>query len=199
MSNSTKKETGSDEARLVAALKAGDETAFQTLMASHKEQVYATAYGFTLDEEESLDIVQNVFMKAFQGMGRFKAESKISTWLFRITVNECLNLRRKWSRRLRRFHQPMDAPGIPLVLKSNTKGPDELLIVKEMGEKLKQALAALPDQARMVFVLKEIQGHSYEEIAGLLKIKKGTVSSRLHYARKKLQKALAPYIGGESP
>ena len=203
MSNSSKKSKAylPDESELVSALKAGDENAFQILMARHRERVYSIAYGFTLDREESLDIVQEVFIKAFRGIHLFKADSKLSTWLHRITVNESLNWRRKWSRRFKSFHKPLDlrSNGFNLFLKSNDKSPDVLFDAKEMGIKVKKAMADLPEQARMVFVLREVEGYSYEEIANILKIRKGTVSSRLHYARKKLQELLLPYLNGEIP
>ena len=203
MSNTIKKNTDDalQEKKLVQALKQGDEAAFRTLMETHREHVYSVAFGFTLDREESLDIVQDVFIKAFRSMDSFKAEAKLSTWLHRIAVNECLNWKRKWARRFRRFHQPLDRPDgtVDPELKSREKGPEELLVTKEMGSRLKKAMQSLPKQAKMVFVLKEIDGRSYEEIARILKIKKGTVSSRLHYARKKLQEYLTLFLDEEKP
>jgi RNA polymerase sigma-70 factor (ECF subfamily) len=181
-----------DEARLVALLKAGDETAFRLLIRKYQSKLYSIAYGITLDREESLDVVQDVFLKVYQKIHSFRGESSLSTWLHRITVNMCLNWKRRWMRRFKWHHQPLEREegGAYSELGTTETLPGTLYEQKELKEILWEQLKDLPEEARAVFVLKEIEGLSYDEIAKTLRIKTGTVSSRLFYARKKLRKGL---------
>jgi RNA polymerase sigma-70 factor (ECF subfamily) len=181
-----------DEARLVALLKAGDETAFRLLIRKYQSKLYSIAYGITLDREESLDVVQDVFLKVYQKIHSFRGESSLSTWLHRITVNMCLNWKRRWMRRFKWHHQPLEREegGAYSELGTTETLPGTLYEQKELKEILWEQLKDLPEEARAVFVLKEIEGLSYDEIAKTLRIKTGTVSSRLFYARKKLRKSL---------
>lgn len=188
-----------DETRLISRLRKGDEDAFRVLMQQYERRLFSIAYSITLEREESLDIVQEVFMKVFQNIHAFKEKSKLSTWLRRITVNECLNWQRRWKRRFRWHHQPLekdDAGDYP-ELGTDTYHPETLYQEKELEKIIWEKLGKLPEEARAVFVLKEMEGLSYDEIAKTLKIKRGTVSSRLFYARKKLKELLKEYIDEE--
>lgn len=186
----------SDERRLVSGLKKGQEEAFRVLIRRYQDKLFSIAYGITLDREESLDIVQEVFLKVYQKIHTFREASRLSTWLHRITVNLCLNWHRRWKRRFRWHHQPLerDEAGNHLELGTNDYYPETLYERKEFEKALWEGLKALSEEARAVFVLKEVEGLSYDEIAKTLKIKKGTVSSRLFYARKTLRKSLKPYL-----
>ena len=181
-----------DETKLVALLKAGDEQAFRILIRQYQSKLYSIAYGITLDREESLDIVQDVFLKVYQKIHAFREESSLSTWLHRITVNMCLNWKRRWMRRFKWHHQPLEkeAGGDYPELGTTETVPETLYEQKELQKILWEQLKGLPEEARAVFVLKEMEGLSYDDIAKILKIKTGTVSSRLFYARKKLKKGL---------
>lgn len=185
-----------DEKRLVALLKNGNEEAFRVLVRNYKARIFKIAYGITLDSGESEDIVQDVFLSVFRNIGKFKQESKLSTWLHRMTVNHCLNWQRRWKRRFRKHHRPIesDEKGEIPELGTEKDLPETLYGEKELKKVLWDKLAELPEDARAVFVLKESEGLSYDEIAEVLKIKKGTVSSRLFYARKKLKKSLEKYM-----
>jgi RNA polymerase sigma-70 factor (ECF subfamily) len=190
-----------DENRLVALLKEGDQTAFRLLIRKYQSKLYSIAYGITLDREESLDIVQDVFLKVHEKIHTFRAESSLATWLHRITVNLCLNWKRRWARRFRWHHQPLeheDGGDYPELGTSDT-APETLYEQKELKDILWNQLKKLPHEARAVFVLKEMEGLSYDEIAGVLNIKTGTVSSRLFYAREKLRKGLKKTLGEEKP
>lgn len=188
-----------DEDRLISLLVEGQEEAFSILIKRYQGRLLSIAYGITLDREESQEIVQEVFLKVFQKISTFKRQSSLSTWLHRITVNQCLNWRRKWKRRARWQHQSIDddeafhAPE----LASEENGPETLFRKTEFQKAFKEKLRSLPEDARAVFTLKEIEGLSYEEIARIMKIKKGTVSSRLFYARKKIKESLSEYLDGE--
>ena len=178
-----------DESRLVSLLKQGREDAYRLLIQKYQKMVFRIAYGITFDQEESLDITQEVFLKVYQNIHRFEQKSKLSTWLHRITVNASLNWKRRWKRRLlwrhhsfeEAFQQDSHEP------ESDEEGPEDRYLKKEFSRKIQDVLLKLPENARTVFVLKEMEGLSYEEIAETLNIKRGTVSSRLFYARKRLK------------
>jgi len=184
-----------DEPTLVALLKQGHEGAFEELMQRYRQKVYLIAYGITLDPEESRDIVQEVFLKAFQNISRFEGRARLVTWLHRITVNQSLNWQRRWKRRLRWHHRPIESEedGESIQLGTDEYQAEILHQRREIDQAYHKALKQLPDDARTIYVLKETEGLSYAEIARILNIKKGTVSSRLFYARQRLQKALKSY------
>ena len=198
MSNKVNKELW-DEKRLISCLKQGQEEAFRVLIRRYQGKLFSIAFGITLDREESRDIVQDVFLKVYRKIHDFRDEAKLSTWLYRITVNACLNWQRRWKRRFRWHHQPLekDEAGHSRELKADDVYPGELYEQKEFENRMWEQLKALPQDARAVFVLKEMEGLSYDEIAQALNIKKGTVSSRLFYVRKKLGEALRDYLEGE--
>jgi RNA polymerase sigma-70 factor (ECF subfamily) len=181
---------------LVSGLKKGQEEAFRFLMRRYEKKLFSIAYGITLDREESLDIVQEVFLKVYEKVHTFREEARLSTWLHRITVNLCLNWQRRWKRRFRWHHQPLEQDGLGDHRESGTNDyhPQTLFERKECGKILREGLRALSEEARAVFVLKEVEGLSYDDIAEILKIKRGTVSSRLFYARKALRASLEPYL-----
>lgn len=181
-----------DDGELVAALKEGQEQAYRELIRRYQAKLRNLAYGMTLDAEDSLDIVQDVFLKVYRKIDRFEGKSSLYTWLRRITVNECLNWKRKWSRRFRWQHQSIDDESFyESTEMSNEKDiPENIYRKKELEKLLEEGLNILPENSRMVFVLKESEGLSYEEIGRLLGISRGTVSSRLFYAREKLREFL---------
>lgn len=150
------------------------------------------AYGITMDVEDSQEIVQDVFLKVFRKIKQFKGQASLSTWLYRITVNLSLNRIRMWRRRLRRFHRPleMEDQGEPAELSEKTESPENLYREKEFEAAFQQEIQKLPRLTRTIYVLNEVEGLSYDEIADVLKMKRGTVSSRLYYAREQLKTAL---------
>jgi RNA polymerase sigma-70 factor, ECF subfamily len=180
-----------DDSRLVIDLKNGNERAYRQLVEKYQAKLRNVAYGITLDIEESADIIQDVFLKAYMGIEKFKGESSLYTWLRRITINESLNWVRKWKRRFRWQHQSLDREdGSSLDLESNEAGPESVMSNRQVAGILKEGLDKLPEKARAVLVLKEVEGLSYEEIGDALGINKGTVSSRIFYAREKLREYL---------
>lgn len=190
MSNNTDR-ADIDDSRLIIDLKDGNERAYRQLVGKYQAKLRNVAYGITLDVEESADIIQDVFLKAYMGIDKFKGESSLYTWLRRITINESLNWVRKWKRRFKWQHQSIDQEdGSSLDLESGEAGPEKSLDSKQVAGILKKGLDMLPEKARAVLVLKEVEGLSYEEIGDLLGINKGTVSSRIFYAREKLRENL---------
>ena len=183
------------EDRLISLLKQGDEEAFRVLIRRYQNKVFSVAYGITLDKEESLEILQEVVLKVYMNIRTFREEARLSTWLHRITINQCRNWQRKWRRKFGLHHHlPArdDAADNP-EMGSDEDNPDTLYEKMELGKIFRKCLRDLPEKNRTVFVLKEVEGLSYEEIARILKIKQGTVSSRLFYARKKLKGLIKKY------
>ena len=180
-----------EDSRLLIDLKNGNERAYRQLVGKYQAKLRNVAYGITLDVEESADIIQDVFLKAYMGIDKFKGESSLYTWLRRITINESLNWVRKWKRRLKWQHQSLDQEdGSSLDLESNEAGPESVMSSKQTAGILQKGLDKLPEKARAVLMLKEIEGLSYDEIGDTLGINKGTVSSRIFYAREKLKEYL---------
>ena len=186
----------------VRAAQAGDRDAFDRLVERHKDIVYAVAYRFAHDPDLALDLAQDVFIRAYRGIRSFKARSSFSTWLYRIAMNTCIDYTRRRSRSVDSRAVPEEvaeyAESEPIGVQEPA-GPAEAVLSGELGEQIQKAIDALPEYHKSVFVLYEIEGLSYKEIAEVVGCSIGTVMSRLHYARKKLRNMLAPYVdAGES-
>jgi len=182
-----------DENDLVHRLKMGQDQAYAVLINQYQSRLFNVIYGITMDREESYDILQDVFLKVFKNINQFEQKSSLYSWLRRISINESLNWRRKVKRRFRFSHtaiETMDLDQDPN-LGNEDYGPENLYNKKELENAIKKELNYLPVEARTAFLLKEMEGLSYDEIAKILKVKKGTVSSRIFYARQRLKKAIA--------
>ncbi len=181
----------------VRAAQAGDRAAFDYLVEKYKDVVYAVAYRFTHDPDLALDLAQDVFIRAYRGIRSFKGRSSFSTWLYRIATNTCIDFTRRRSRSVESRSVPEEVaeytPAEPTVV-GRMRGPSDRALSGELGEQIQCAIDALPEYHRAVFVLYEIEGLSYREIAEVVGCSIGTVMSRLHYARKKLRRLLAPYV-----
>lgn len=186
----------------VRAAQAGDRDAFDRLVERHKDIVYAVAYRFAHDPDLALDLAQDVFIRAYRGIKSFGARSSFTTWLYRVAMNTCIDFTRRRSRSVDSHLVPEEvaeyADSEPIGV-SRAVGPDDAVLSGELGEQIQRAIDALPEYHKSVFVLYEIEGLSYKEIADVVGCSIGTVMSRLHYARKKLRNMLSPYVdAGES-
>ena len=166
---------------IVRRAQSGDSGAFELIYREHSPRVYALCLrlsgGSTTDATE---LMQDVFIRAWRGLAKFRGDSAFSSWLHRLTVNAMLERARSDSRRTAR------------VLSMEEPGPD-LAIVQDHPDvqiDLESAIASLPEGARIAFVLHEIEGYQHSEIAGQLGVAEGTVKAQLHRARKLLIKAL---------
>ncbi|VTR65092.1 RNA polymerase sigma-H factor [Desulfosarcina cetonica] len=177
-------------------LQRGDEWAFQLLVRRYRKKIYAIAFGITLDAEESRDILQEVLLQVYRSIHRFRGDASLSTWLHRITVNRCLNWKRRWARRFKWMHTPLgeDGEDIGDVPASDLPSPETRVADLQTRQQVDKAMRQLPEAARTVFVLREVEGLSYEEIANVTGIKLGTVRSRLFHARKRLKEILQPLV-----
>jgi RNA polymerase sigma-70 factor (ECF subfamily) len=197
MSNELVEQT---EAEIIESCKNGDRDAFALLVQRYQRRAYGIAFGMLRSREDALDAAQNAFVKVFRNIGSFKGDSSFYTWFYRIVVNVCIDHCRK-SGRMKSveyddtFRRRDESAGVvPLVGNTRTMHPGASLDRVELSKVLNEALGKLSEDHRTIIVLREIQGLSYEDIAESVGCHLGTVMSRLHHARKNLQKALKPYL-----
>jgi RNA polymerase sigma-70 factor, ECF subfamily len=177
------------EAALVERCAQGDEAACADLVGEHQRMVVQLAINLLGDRDEALDLSQEVFLRVFRTINRFRGQSSLRTWIYRIAVNQARNRHRFWRRRHRADQVSLDQH-IAAHGEFQSRGeltPDRILAQKELAERLEYALDHLPFDQRMVIVLREIDGLSYEEIAFSLGVAIGTVKSRLTRARQTLR------------
>jgi len=186
-------EVGGREATLVQRCAAADELAYAELVSEHERMVLQLAMNLLGDRDEALDVSQEVFLKVFRTIHRFRGQSTLRTWIYRIAVNQARNRHRFWRRRHRADQVSLDqhikAHGD--FRSTADEDPDRLLAQKQLGERLQQALDELPFDQRSVIILREVDGLSYEEIAFSLDVAVGTVKSRLMRARQVLRRRLS--------
>ena len=142
--------------------------------------------------EESREVVQDVFVSAFKHIHEFRGEAGLWGWLRKITLNACLNWKRKWKRRFKWHHTSLGPENEHLLYgtEKDRSTPGSILEEKEFEINLIMAIHTLSEKHRLVFVLSALEGLSYEEISQTLKIGKGTVRSRLFYARKEIMASM---------
>lgn len=180
---------------LVQQCATGDQDACTRLVADHQRMVYQLAYHLLGDPQEALDLCQDVFLRVFRTLPRFRGQSTLRTWIYRIVVNQASNRHRWWRRRHRSQQVPLEAHTAShgeLTEARNFAQPDRVLEQRETAGRVWEALNRLPFDQRAVVVLREIDGLSYEEIASSLSVAVGTVKSRLARARQNLRSDLRP-------
>ena len=184
-----------EENRLVEKAKMGDEEAFGILVNKYKTKAFNLAYSFTRDRETADDLAQEVFIKVYYALDKFKFQSGFGTWLYRIAVNHFKDYLRKQTKER---HVSIEGLGRePSVSEDEIKKKEQAQEAADRKRLLYESLQSLPEKHQVILTLRDIQGHSYEEIAGILKLSPGTVDSRLHRARKMLRKKIAPFLTQE--
>ncbi|HWI62554.1 MAG TPA: sigma-70 family RNA polymerase sigma factor [Symbiobacteriaceae bacterium] len=158
---------------------------FRTLVEPHLAHAYRTALLILLDRELARDAVQEALIRAYRGLNRLHPDSSFAAWFNRITVNEARRLAR------RQWRQPVPLEELPEIATAPAASPEDLLLAQEDREQIWTALAGLDELYRTVLVLRYYQGLTDAEIAEALEIPPGTVKSRLHAARQRLQQRLA--------
>lgn len=188
-----------DDTPLVAKAIAADAEAFGQLYERHRERVYRVAYHYVHNKADALDLCQEVFVRAFQALPRFEGRSKFSTWLTRIASNTCIDHCR--ASKVRRAGE-LDEQWVVSDERNPGSGdvpePSRGLEREELRVALDAAVEQLSPEHRTVFVLHAVEGMAYKDIAETLECPIGTVMSRLHYARKRLQGLLA-WVKRETP
>ena len=182
----------SSDWELVRRCKEGDRQAFRELVERYQRKTVAIAFGMLHDREDALEVSQEAFAKVFTNIQQFKEEASFYTWLYRIVVNLAIDRQRQKSR------QPLleddqgngESGGIDATPAATHSDPYEQVKDKELGDRIRAAIAELTPAHKAVILLREVEGLSYEEISEILQCSRGTVMSRLHYARKRLQSLL---------
>jgi RNA polymerase sigma-70 factor, ECF subfamily len=182
---------------LVARTRAGDSSAYEQLVKQYERQIFRTANHITQNREDAEDITQDVFFKAFQKLDQFKGDSKFSTWLVRIAVNESLmRLRKRKTSKTVSMDQDVqtDEGSIPRDFAEWRPNPEQIYSQSELGDILRKTIAGLPPGFRTVFTLRDIENLSTEETAEALKLSVPAVKSRLLRARLQLRERLSRYF-----
>jgi RNA polymerase sigma-70 factor (ECF subfamily) len=186
----------SSDRELVRQSRRGDKEAFRELVERYQRKVIAVALGMLQNRDDAMEIAQETFVKAYENLGNFKGESSFYTWLYRIVVNLAIDFQRRERRRPTVGLEDQTAgggsgEGYEISLKEDRlKDPFEQTHAREIGNRVAAAVDELTPDHKAVILLREVEGLSYEEISRVMQCSKGTVMSRLHYARKKLQKKL---------
>ena len=196
-----------EEAALIADLKAGSEEAFGLLIAQYHQPLYSLIARSLTDPADASDITQEVFIKVFRSIRSFQGDSSLRTWLYRIALREASNQRRWWSRH-KRQEITIDSPlhessqdsesSLAALLADPRSTPFDHAAQSELRHRVETALREIPEIFRTVVVLREIEGLSYDEIAEVLNTNVGTIKSRLTRGRTALRLLLAPAAGPEA-
>ena len=176
---------------LVAAAKAGDRRAFESLVRRYRKRIYALALHIVGHASEADDIAQEVFLKAYRALGTFEGRSQFFTWVYRMTVNRSLNARRD---RARRGEDVLEGdPRVELAVAVDARdNPSLAAELRQTYGRLLRALDSLPADMRTTVILVSLQGLSHGEAGVVQKVSDGTIAWRMHEARRRLHEAMAP-------
>jgi RNA polymerase sigma-70 factor (ECF subfamily) len=199
----------SEEAAIVAELKAGSEEAYAWLIGEFQRPVYGLVYRVVSDPADAADTTQEVFLKVFRGMKHFHGESSLKTWIYRIALHEAANRKRWWFRHkaqetsiepAQSEYQASRDEEMQNALTDQHDSPFDNVAHREVQKRVDTELRRVPEPYRTTLILRDLEEMSYEEIAEVLQISLGTVKSRLTRGRQALKERLAPYVrevGGE--
>jgi RNA polymerase sigma-70 factor (ECF subfamily) len=191
------------EAAVVAELKAGSEDAYAWLIGEFHQPVYSLVYRIVSDASDAADTTQEVFLKVFRGMKHFHGESSLKTWIYRIAIHEASNRRRWWFRHKARetSMEPVDngaEPGTSLGIKDTLmdegESPFDNMMHEEIRLRVEEELRRVPEPYRTTVILRDLEEMSYEEIAEITEVSLGTVKSRLTRGRDALRQRLCTYV-----
>jgi RNA polymerase sigma-70 factor (ECF subfamily) len=183
----------SSDWELVQRAQQGDREAFRELVERYQRKIAALALGMLRNREDALDIVQETFTKAYQSLDRFKGDAAFYTWVYRIAYNLCVDQQRRAAKQPQLSLDADESGQAPVGTIPDGPRPDQPFDRArdaEIGRRVQQAIRELTPDHRAVILLRELEGLSYEEISQVLECPKGTVMSRLHYARRQLQARL---------
>ena len=198
-----------EEAAIVAELKAGSEEAYAWLIGEFHQPVYSLVYRMVTDPADAADTTQEIFLKVFRGMKQFHGGSSLKTWIYRIALHEASNRRRWWFRQkarkppLSRWVRNTErgpALGLKDILMDDSDSPFDNVMHEEVRVRVEDELRKVAEPYRTAVILRDLEDMSYEEIAEVTEVSLGTVKSRLTRGRQALKERLAPYmreLGGE--
>jgi RNA polymerase sigma-70 factor (ECF subfamily) len=188
---------GGGEAELVQELQAGSETAFDWLVTHYHAPVYNLILGMLGDTSDAADGTQEVFLKAFRGIGKFRQGSSLKTWLYRIAIREALNQMRWFKRHVQKNvsidTEPEEGKS-HIEIQDLATSPFEQLAAHEIQAAVQSAMLAVPEAFRSAVILRDLEGLSYEEVAEVLECSVGTVKSRILRGRRALKEILEPML-----
>ena len=196
------------EAAIVAELKAGSEDAYAWLIGEFHQPIYSLVYRLVADPADAADTTQEVFLKVFRGMKHFHGESSLKTWIYRIAVHEAYNRRRWWFRHkaretsmepLHADNEPGAALGLKDLLVDEGESPFDSVVHEEIRVRVEEELRKVPEPYRTTVVLRDLEEMSYEEIAEITHTSLGTVKSRLTRGREALKQRLVAYVREVGP
>lgn len=193
MSDSLQPALGKDESILVTEAKAGHYEAFEELVNRYERKIYRLGMNITGNPEDAEDVLQETFLKAFQHLPEFREDSRFYTWIVRIAVNEALmKLRKRRSSKEVSMEDSEDGNGEVAVrdFADWKPNPEQILAQAELENILRNAIRSLPPTFRTVFYLRDVEGLSTEETAGMLNLSIGAVKARLFRARLRLREEL---------
>lgn len=177
-----------DETELIERAKKGDARAFSVLVERYQRRVVGVALAVVHNQEDALELAQETFVRAYENLGKFESRSSFSTWLYRIAANLAIDFRRREGRRtvLRGEDAEKEFDRLP----STSGDAFGEMSRRELNQRLNNALKELTPEHRAAILLREVEGLSYDEISEVLQCPRGTVMSRLHYARNRLRAIL---------
>jgi RNA polymerase sigma-70 factor (ECF subfamily) len=183
---------------LLTRAQAGDVAAFEALVGLHRDQVFALAYRMTRSEADAAEIAQDTFLAAFRNLAEFRAEAAFGSWLHRITANQAL-MRLRHKKVVGQVEESMESPtfndrgSLVDTVADFARDAEGQALDAELSQAITQATDGLPEEYRRVFLLKDVDGLSYEEISQLLQESVPAIKSRLHRARLSLRAAIDGY------
>jgi RNA polymerase sigma-70 factor (ECF subfamily) len=177
--------TEQSDSELLTLAAAGDQGAFARLVRRHQSRIFSLAFRFSRDRQDAEDLAQEIFLKVWKYARTFKGQSAFGTWLYRLAVNTCLNFRQK------KKIQPEPLPLLGDFAAATVTAGEEIMN-RERQDHLSKALDALPARQRMVLILANFEGKSYEEIAAVMEVSISAVETLLFRARHKLAEILRP-------
>ncbi len=188
--------SGATDAALIAAIKAGDLSAFNALVVRHEKSLLNFFFHFSWDRQSAEDCAQEVFLKLYNHLGTYEPQAKFTTFLFRVAKNLWIDKLRAGAASPKpvSLESPSGAEGDRTLkerVPSRAETPIEILTKRETEEALRRSIDALPEEQRLVVVLSEMQGLKYQEVAEILEIPVGTVKSRMHAAVERLRDLMA--------
>ena len=177
---------------LVIKIKSGDQDAFRQLFEQYQHLVFNISYRMSGNQKEAEDITQDVFVKIYHAIGKFRGDAKLSSWIYRIAVNTCLKRERRkklenWISLEFLFQEKEKSPPV-----SPEKSPDQQIEIAEKEQIVQKAIQSLPERQKTALILHRYENLSYEEIATVMEISLSAVESLLHRAKDNLTKKLLP-------
>jgi len=180
-----------EETEMISRCQQGDQEALKEIFDKYHKKVYRIAYGVVRQREEALDVVQEVFIKLFRSIKNFKGRSHFYTYLYRMVMNTAIDHKRKAGKQ---FMSSLNEEGSFEPPDEAEKGPERILLQKELEERVKLAMDRLPAEQKAALIFRDVEGLSYQEMAEAMGCSIGTVMSRLHYGRKRMQESLKDYV-----